>query len=45
MRKVISTHMELTKKSEVRELLMQFNGLALGILDEKGKEFGWNLKM
>ncbi|KAJ6197807.1 hypothetical protein J3E72DRAFT_395355 [Bipolaris maydis] len=40
----ITKHMELTQAPDIRKLLMQFNGLALGILDAKGKEVGWNLK-
>ncbi|KAL1598195.1 hypothetical protein SLS59_007205 [Nothophoma quercina] len=37
----IATHMQLMRKPEVRALLMQFNGLALGILDAKSEELGW----
>ncbi|KAL1794346.1 hypothetical protein ACET3X_007767 [Alternaria dauci] len=37
----ISAHMELIKKTEVNFLLEDFEGLALGILEEKIKEYGW----
>ncbi|RYO70402.1 hypothetical protein AA0113_g3234 [Alternaria arborescens] len=37
----ISAHMSLIKKPEVKVLLAEFNGLALGILEEKVKENGW----
>jgi hypothetical protein len=37
----IATHMDLARKPEIRALLMQFNGLALGILDVKSQELGW----
>ena len=37
----IATHMQLTREPEVRASLMQFNGLALGILDAKSEELGW----
>ncbi|EMD66038.1 hypothetical protein COCSADRAFT_35975 [Bipolaris sorokiniana ND90Pr] len=37
----VATNMQLIRKPEVRALLMQFNGLALGILDAKSKELGW----
>jgi hypothetical protein len=40
----IAKHMELTQGPEIRALLMQFNGLALGILDAKSEELGWNTK-
>ncbi|XP_014550697.1 hypothetical protein COCVIDRAFT_20927 [Bipolaris victoriae FI3] len=40
----IAKHMELTQAPEIRKLLIQFSGLALGILDAKGKELGWNVK-
>ena len=40
----IAKHMELAQIFEIRELLMQFNGLALGILDVKSRELGWNMK-
>lgn len=40
----ISAHMELMKKSEVKSLMNDFNGLALGILEEKIKEHGWGKK-
>ena len=37
----ISAHMGLIKKPEVKALLNEFNGLALGILEEKIIEHGW----
>ncbi|KAH6840411.1 hypothetical protein B0T12DRAFT_459647 [Alternaria alternata] len=37
----ISAHMGLIKKPEVKVLLTEFNGLALGILEEKIIEHGW----
>lgn len=37
----ISAHMGLIKKLEVKALLTEFNGLALGILEEKIIEHGW----
>ena len=37
----IATHTQLIRKFPVRRLLLQFNGLALGILDAKSKELGW----
>ncbi|CAN9212009.1 unnamed protein product [Alternaria alternata] len=37
----ISAHMGLIKKPEVKVLLTEFNGLALGILEEKVVEHGW----
>ncbi|KAB2104429.1 Kynureninase 2 [Alternaria gaisen] len=37
----ISAHMGLIKKPEVKVLLNEFNGLALGILEEKIIEHGW----
>lgn len=40
----IARHMELAQMPEIRALMMQFNGLALGILDAKGEELGWNTK-
>jgi hypothetical protein len=33
--------MGLIKKPEVKVLLTEFNGLALGILEEKVVEHGW----
>ncbi|KAJ6276465.1 hypothetical protein J3E71DRAFT_365776 [Bipolaris maydis] len=40
----IAKHMELAQAPEIRKLLIQFNGLALGILDAKSEELGWNMK-
>ena len=40
----IAKHMELIQAPEIRALLMQFNGLALGILYAKSEELGWNTK-
>ena len=40
----IAKHMELAQAPEIRALLMQFNGLALGILDAKSEELGWYTK-
>ncbi|KAF2134922.1 hypothetical protein P153DRAFT_329795 [Dothidotthia symphoricarpi CBS 119687] len=40
----ISKHIELVEKPEIKVLLSQFNGLALGILEEKIKEHGWGKK-
>jgi hypothetical protein len=40
----ISAHMELVEKAEVKVLMTEFNGLALGILEEKIKEHGWGKK-
>jgi hypothetical protein len=37
----ISAHMELVKKPQVKVLMTEFNGLALGILEEKIIEHGW----
>lgn len=37
----ISAHMGLVKKPEVKVLMTEFNGLALGILEEKIIEHGW----
>ena len=37
----ISAHMGLIKKPEVKVLLTEFNGLALGVLEEKIIEHGW----
>ncbi|KAI4945147.1 hypothetical protein J4E91_008124 [Alternaria rosae] len=37
----ISAHMGLVKKAEVKVLMTEFNGLALGILEEKIIEHGW----
>lgn len=37
----IATHMELSQVPEIRALLMEFNGLALSILDVKSEELGW----
>ncbi|KAF2794247.1 hypothetical protein K505DRAFT_304315 [Melanomma pulvis-pyrius CBS 109.77] len=37
--KVISSHMELLKKAEIKALMTEFNGLALGVLlDKAGRE-------
>jgi hypothetical protein len=48
MRKVvsatISAHMKLVEKPRVKFLMTEFNGLALGILEEKIKELGWGKK-
>ncbi|KAL6703611.1 hypothetical protein ACN47E_009471 [Coniothyrium glycines] len=48
LRRIISTtiskHMELIEKPEVKVLLTEFNGLALGILEEKIIENGWGKK-
>ena len=40
----ISKHMELVDKPEIKALMIEFNGLALGILEEMIKEHGWNSK-
>lgn len=40
----IAGHMELAQTPEIRTLLVQFNGLALGILDAKSEELGWYKK-
>ena len=40
----IAKHMELAQAPEIRAMLMQFNGLALGILDAKSTELGWYIK-
>jgi hypothetical protein len=37
----ISAHMELVKKPQVKVLMTEFNGLALGILEEKIIEHSW----
>ncbi|KAI4659343.1 uncharacterized protein J4E78_005770 [Alternaria triticimaculans] len=37
----IGAHMGLVKKPEVKVLMTEFNGLALGILEEKIVEHGW----
>ena len=37
----ISTHMELVEKPAINVIMTQFNGLALGILEEKIKQYGW----
>ncbi|KAL5115330.1 hypothetical protein ACEQ8H_006775 [Pleosporales sp. CAS-2024a] len=39
--KTISEHMGLLKKKEVSALLMEFNGLAFGLLVEKAEKNGW----
>lgn len=40
----IAKHMELAQGAAIRKLLTQFNGLALGILNAKSEELGWNTK-
>ena len=40
----IAKHMELAQVPGIRKLLMEFNGMALGILDAKSEELGWNRK-
>jgi hypothetical protein len=42
--RTIAEHIQLAQKPEIRTLLMQFNGLALGVLDAKSEELGWNVK-
>lgn len=37
----ISAHKELVRKAEIKVLLAQFNGLALGILEQVIEENGW----
>lgn len=37
----IPEHMELMNDPEVKSLMSQLNGLALGILTVKAKEYGW----
>jgi hypothetical protein len=39
--KTISEHMGLLKKKDVGALLMEFNGLAYGLLMEKAEKNGW----
>jgi hypothetical protein len=39
--RTISEHMELMQKDEIKTLLAEFNGLALGILLKKADEHGW----
>jgi hypothetical protein len=42
--KTISENMELVDVPAVKVLMTEFNGLALGILEEKIKEHGWGKK-
>lgn len=39
--KTISDHMELLEKPEMDELMLEFNGLAYGLLKSKSKDKGW----
>lgn len=39
--KTISSHMELLKKGEIRVLMTEVNGLALGVLLEKAEQVKW----
>ena len=41
---IIAEHMKITDEPAIRTLLIQFNGLAMGILDGKRKEHGWSKK-
>ncbi|KAJ6199966.1 hypothetical protein J3E72DRAFT_393437 [Bipolaris maydis] len=40
----IAKHIELAQGAAIRKLLTQFNSLALGILNAKSEELGWNTK-
>jgi hypothetical protein len=39
--KTISEHMGLMKKKDVVALMAEFNGLAFGLLMEKGEKLRW----
>ncbi|KAK7177467.1 BTB/POZ domain-containing protein [Paraphaeosphaeria sporulosa] len=40
--RTIAMNMQLIRQPMIRTMLMKFNGLALGILDAKSKELGWD---